>query len=74
MPFDEGHVRFIPAFLWSLQIHPEVSHLPSVVSPLNALMRDQMTRWRQCGVSCAAILGRSEMDEGDVKGSGSSVI
>ena len=52
----------------SMQICPGIRHLALVVCPLNALMRDQVDRWRKVGVSCAAILGKTAMCEEDVTG------
>ena len=52
----------------SIQICPGIRHLVLVVCPLNALMRDQVDRWRKVGVSCAAILGKTAMCEEDVTG------
>ena len=38
------------------QLHPGVSHMALIVSPLRSLMLDQVERWTRVGVKCAAIL------------------
>ncbi len=46
-------------------------HIAIIVSPLRALMFDQVSRAREKGISAVAISRKDEMSQGDIQGEGS---
>ncbi len=43
-------------------------HIGLIVSPLRALMDNQVERWNDANITCAAIKKQSEMSEEDIEG------
>ncbi len=60
----------MPGFCIPMQETSEMHHIAIIVSPLRALMFDQVSQAREKGIAAVAISRKDEMSQDDIQGEG----